>query len=305
MKRELRSNKKGARKAWALAYLTAVLACGAGFTAAAQPKPAAAWTNEFFPFCMDTHDAKKRNLEQQAAMLKELGYAGVGHLWLRNIPERLKTLDAAGLKLFQITMTVDIAPGKQAYDPRLKEVMPLLKGRGVQFLLLMNGMKPSDPAGDGRAVEIVREIAELASTAGAQVLLYPHTGMWLEREEDCVRVAEKVDRPNVGVMFNLCHWLRVSKDRNYEPVLAKAMPRLWAVSINGADEFDPRNGWSHYIQPLGRGSFDVYSLLKTLRRLGFTGPIGLQCFGIPGDVRNHLAESIAVWRDYAGRLECN
>ena len=168
-------------------------------------------TNAFFAFCIDTHDAKKRNLEQQAALLKELGYDGVGHLWLDNIPERLKTLDAAGLKLFQITMTVDIAPGKQAYDPRFKEVMPLLKGRGVQFVLLMNGLKPSDPAGDARAVEIVREMADLARDSGAQVLLYPHSYDWLERIEDAVRVADKVDRPNVGVMFNLCHWLRVSK----------------------------------------------------------------------------------------------
>src|ERR1022692_2153278 len=174
-------------------------------TPAVASEPSTSKTNAFFPFCIDTRDAKKRNLEQQAAMLKELGYDGVGHLWLNNIPERLKALDDAGLKLFQITMTVDITPGKQAYDPKFKEVMPLLKGRGVQFLLLMNGMKPSDPAGDARAVEIVREIAELASTAGAQVLLYPHSNMWLEREEDCVRVAEKVDRPNVGVMFNLCH----------------------------------------------------------------------------------------------------
>ena len=98
---------------------------------AAAAEPAASKTNAFFAFCIDTHDAKKRNLEQQAALLKELGYDGVGHLWLDNIPERLKTLDAAGLKLFQITMTVDITPGKQAYDPRFKEVMPLLKGRGV------------------------------------------------------------------------------------------------------------------------------------------------------------------------------
>ena len=66
-------------------------------------------------------------------------------LWLKNIPERLKTLDAAGLKLFQITMTVDITPGKQAYDPKFKEVMPLLKGRGVQFLLLMNGHEALRP----------------------------------------------------------------------------------------------------------------------------------------------------------------
>jgi sugar phosphate isomerase/epimerase len=195
-------------------------------------------------------------------------------------------------------MTVDITPGKQAYDPRFKEVMPLLKGRGVQFLLLMNGLKPSDPAGDERAVEIIREMAALASDSGAQILLYPHSYMWMERIEDAVRVADKVDRPNVGVMFNLCHWLRVSKDRDYKSRLAKAMPRLWAVSISGADEFDDKPGWAHYIQPLGRGSFDMPAFLKTLRQLGYTGPVGLQCFGIPGDMRDTLAESMKAWRSY-------
>jgi sugar phosphate isomerase/epimerase len=272
-------------------------------TPATAAEPSSSKTNAFFAFCIDTHDAKKRNLEQQAALLKELGYDGVGHLWLDNIPERLKTLDAAGLKLFQITMTVDITPGKQAYDPRFKEVMPLLKGRGVQFLLLMNGLKPSDPAGDERAVEIIREMAALASDSGAQILLYPHSYMWMERIEDAVRVADKVDRKNVGVMFNLCHWLRVSKDRNYKPLLAKAMPRLWAVSISGADEFDEKPGWEHYIQPLGRGSFDMLAFLKTLRQLGYAGPIGLQCYGIPGDVRDNLAESMKAWRSYSAPLD--
>jgi sugar phosphate isomerase/epimerase len=267
-------------------------------TPAVASEPLGSKTNAFFAFCIDTHDAKKRNLEQQAALLKELGYDGVGHLWLNNIPERLKTLDAAGLKLFQITITVDITPGKQPYDPKLKEVMPLLEGRGVQFVLLMNGLKPSDPAGDARAVEIIREMASLARDSGAQILLYPHSYMWMERIEDAVRVADKVDRPNVGVMFNLCHWLRVTKDRNYKPLLVQAMPRLWAVSISGADEFDDKPGWAHYIQPLGRGSFDMLAFLKTLRQLGYTGPVGLQCYGIPGDVRDTLAESMKAWRSY-------
>ena len=31
-----------------------------------------------------------------AAMLKELGYEGVGHIWLDGLPERLKTLDELG-----------------------------------------------------------------------------------------------------------------------------------------------------------------------------------------------------------------
>jgi sugar phosphate isomerase/epimerase len=284
-------------------WLVVILALLAGFSGAAQTPPAAAKANAFFPFCIDTHDAKKRNLEQQAVMLKELGYDGVGHIWLDNIPERLKTLDAAGLKLFQITMTVSVAPGKQAYDPKFKEVMPLLKGRGVQFLLLIDGFKPSDPAGDARAVEVVREMAAVAQGSGAEILLYPHSYMWLERIEDCVRVADKVDRPNVGVMFNLCHWLRVNKGRDYKPLLAMAMPRLRAVSINGADDFDAQPGWAHYIQPLGRGSFDMLDFLKTLRGLGFTGPIGLQCYGIGGDVHDSLAESMGAWRSYAGALE--
>ncbi|MGB0070881.1 MAG: hypothetical protein WBQ11_22900, partial [Isosphaeraceae bacterium] len=36
--------------------------------------------------------------------------------------------------------------------------------------------------------------------------------------------------------------------------------------------------------------------LKTLDELGYTGPVGLQCFGIGGDAREHLARSMAAWR---------
>lgn len=256
----------------------------------------------FFPFCIDWHDSKKRTFEQQAAMLKELGYDGVGHIWLDKVAERIKTLDAVGLKLYQITMTVDVAPGKKPYDPRFQEVLALVKGRGVQFDLLVNGMKPSDASVDPHAVEILREMSDLARDSGAQLLLYPHLSSWIERIEDSIRVAEKVERPNVGVMFNLCHWLRVDKQRDYKPLLERAMPRLWAVSINGADDFDPKPGWEHYIQPLDKGSFDVGKFLKTLKDLGYKGPIGLQCFGIGGDTRDHLVRSMDAWRRLSKNL---
>jgi sugar phosphate isomerase/epimerase len=257
----------------------------------------------FFPFCIDWHDAKKRSFQQQAEMLKSLGYDGVGHIWLDKVAERLKTLDAVGLKLYQITMTVDVESGKQAYDPRFKDVLALVKGRHMQFDLLLNGMKPSDPTVDPHAVKILREMSDLARDSDAQLLLYPHQGSWIERIEDAVRVADKVDRPNVGVMFNLCHWLRVDKHRDYKSLLKQAMPRLWAVSINGADEFDEKPGWQNYIQPLDRGSFDVGGLLKTLKELGYKGPVGLQCFGIGGDAREHLARSMAAWKKLSANLK--
>ncbi len=284
-----------------LATLWLTLAC-LGLVTAAENRPAPP-EDGFFAFCIDTHDAKKRNLEQQAAMLKELGYDGVGHLWLNNVAERLKTLDAAGLRLYHIEMIVDLAPGKPAYDARFKDVVPLLKGRKVQVALLVNGMKPSDPAGDEKAVAILRELSDIAREGGVDLLLYPHTGSWVETIQDAVRVAAKTDRSNVNVMFNLCHWLRVSKDRDYRTAIQQALPRLHAISINGADEFDPQPGWSHYIQPLGRGTFDVCGFLKTVRELGYRGPIGLQCYGIGGDVQVHLAESMKSWKACQQKLE--
>lgn len=269
----------------------------AAFLTALSTANAAGPTNAFFPFCIDWHDSKKRGFEEQAQMLKELGYAGVGHLWLDKVEERIKTLDDAGLKLFQITMVVDLTPGKPPYDAaRFKEVCAAIKGRGVQFDLLVNGRKPSDPAFDDQAVAVLREMSDLAKESGAQLLLYPHLKSWIERIEDSVRVADKVDRPNVGVMFNVCHWLHVDKSRDYKPLLKLAMPRLWAVSINGADEFDDKGNWDRYIQPLGKGSFDMPAFLRTLRDLGYTGPIGLQCYGIGGDTREHLAQSMQAWR---------
>lgn len=258
----------------------------------------------FFAYCIDTHDSEKRSLQEQAVLLKELGYDGVGHLWLDNVKERLDTLDAEGLKLFQITIRVNIAPDKEHYDPRLKAVLPLLKGRNVQICLLMEGMPPSDTTGDAPATEIVRELADLAKESGTEIILYPHVDVWLERVEDAVRLARLVDRPNVGVMFNLCHWLKVDQEENMKPLLESAMPHLRAVSINGTDHADAiRNGTGNWLQPLDGGDFDVVTLLNALIALKYKGPVGLQCWGIEGDARDHLTRSMNAWKSLQGRMK--
>lgn len=280
-----------------LAVLAALAALCAAPAPVAAPSPL-----PFFAYCMDTHDSLKRTLPEQAALLKELGYDGAGHLWLDNVQERLKTLDTAGLKLFQITMQVSMKDGTPPYDrEKLEAVLPLLKGRGVQLCLLMQGMPPSDPAGDGRGVDIVREIADLAKASGTEVLLYPHANDWMEKVSDAVRIAEKADRPNVGVMFNLCHWLKVDQEENLRPVLESALPRLRAVSINGADRAEAIHaGTGDWLQPLDKGSYDVSQVLRTLAELGYKGPVGLQCYGIGGDARDHLTRSMAAWKRLNG-----
>ncbi len=257
----------------------------------------------FFAFCMDVHDAKKRTPAEQAALLKELGYAGAGHLWLDRIDERIRTLDAAGLRLFQIYLRVDVSgrPGT-GYDARLREVLPLLKDRDVMLALLLQKRKPRDPAGEARAVALVREIADLAKPVGARVVLYPHTGDWMERVQDALRVAEAVDRPNVGVMFNLCHWMKTTPDAGeLKDLLARAMPRLVAVSLSGSDDVAAvKSGKGKWIRPLDEGTYDIGAFLALLRELGYAGPVGLQCYGLRGDARDHLARSMAAWRRLHG-----
>jgi sugar phosphate isomerase/epimerase len=248
---------------------------------------------------MDTHDTRKRSLQEQALMLKELGYAGAGHLGLDQVEERQRTLDAAGLRLFQIYLRIDLTPGaKEAYDGRLKNVLPLLKGRDTTLAVLITGGRPSDESLDPRAVQVLREVADLASPHGLGIALYPHTADWLEKVEDAVRVARKTERKHVGVMFNLCHWLRTDPQRDYRRLLELAGPSLVAVSINGADDFDPQPGWQRYIQPLDAGSFNVRALVEALGDAGYQGPVGLQCYGLPGDAQDHLRRSMTTWRSW-------
>jgi len=80
-----------------IGWLAAMAAGAAGAAGADEPQPRL--QNTFFVFCHDTHDAKKRNYAEQAEMISDLGFDGVGHLRLKGLPERLATLDQKGLKL--------------------------------------------------------------------------------------------------------------------------------------------------------------------------------------------------------------
>ena len=249
-----------------------------------------------------TGDFDGVSLEVQVKMVKDLGYAGWGPIGVERVPEMLKALDAHNLKMFALYVGANVDPDQPPYNPKLKEVIRTLKGRETILWLhvLSKKHKPSSSDGDERTVAIIREIADLAAEAGLRVAFYPHVGFYVARVEDAVRLARKVDRPNVGVTFNLCHWMKLDDVKNMEPLLRLAKPHLMLVTINGADA--DGTDWDRLIQPLGRGSFDVYGFLKMLKKLGYKGPIGLQGYGIKGDVYQNLKTSMNAWQSYADRL---
>jgi sugar phosphate isomerase/epimerase len=242
--------------------------------------------------------------EQQAELLKELGYDGIGYTGVENIPAMLEALEARNLKMFSTYLPVNLGPGQVPYDPDLPKAIGQLKGHGTALWLHVHGAKSPDASLDDRAVTVIREIAAMADAAGLPVVLYPHTGFYVATASDAVRVVKKVDRKNVGVSFNLCHFLKQSDESQLQARLAEAMPYLFLVSINGADSGDTRQmGWERLIQTLDRGTFDVGLVLKQLAEGGYEGPIGLQCYAIKGDIRENLQRSIQAWRALQGRTE--
>lgn len=280
-----------------------VLACVClGARAEQNSRPSEGLTNPFYALVNGVQDDKHPTPESQARMLKELGYDGIGTSGVGGIREMLAALDRYGLKLFTVYVGAWLDGDQPTYDPQLPEAIKLLKGRDTMIWLYVRSKqrKPSSPAGDARAVAIIRELADAAKPSGIRIALYPHTWFWIERVEDAVRVAKKVDRDNVGVTFNLCHWLKVDDPKTMTARLELARPYLYQVTINGADT--DGQGWDTLIQPLDRGSFDTCVLLRALRRLGYKGPIGLQCYGVKGDKYENLRRSMAAWRGLKARL---
>ena len=252
--------------------------------------------NPFFAMDTATKDDKHKTAKEQVEMVKELGYAGIGGRADKELGEMLEELDKNGLRMFAVYLGANIDADQPSYGPELKEAIEVLKGSNSILWLFVQSkkFKPSQPEGDGRAVEVIREISDMATEAGLRVALYPHTGFWLEKVEDAIRVAEIVDRKNVGITFNLCHWLRTEDEKNMRSLIISTMPHLFVVSINGADSGG--KDWKQLIQTLDRGTFDIGRFLRTLKRSGYTGPIGFQGYGIGGDAYDNLRRTMDAWR---------
>lgn len=265
------------------------------FCLAALAVAAAAGGNPFFAMDTGLRDGVSRTPAEQARLLHELGFAGVG--WSPGqIPEMLAACDAEGLKMFNVYVGVDVSPTNRVAPEQVVRVIDQLKGRDATIWLFMRSKayaKPSDEAGDEDAVALLRDIADRARLAGLNVSLYPHTWFWMERVQDAVRLARKTDRPNVGVTFNLCHCIKVGDADRIGELLDLAKPYLTFVTVNGADR---EGDWSRLIQPLGQGAFDVGAVLKKLDAMGYAGPVGLQHFGIKGNAREKLGQSMEAWR---------
>ncbi len=236
-----------------------------------------------------------KTVKERIKVLKELGYDGIGSAKLSQsdlpLRQRLKLYDEAGLKLFSFYVGGRLGANGHSYDKEISQAIKDLKGRETILELFVQGSKKSNT--DEQAVAFVREIADQAEESGLRIVLYPHAGFYVDTLGDAARVARKCKRDNVGVMFNLCHYLKVEPKTDLKAALTDAKPLLWQVSTSGAKKGG--NNWGQLIQTLDRGDYDQKSFFQMLRELGFQGNVGFQCYAIRGDSRENLKRSIEAW----------
>lgn len=250
--------------------------------------------------------------EKQVQLLKSLGYDGMEKKGIDDFAETLEALDKHGLKLYTMYLNINLDDEEQPYDRRLREVFKMLEGRPTMpwFYITSKQYKPSSEENDAIAVPILQEIADMANEYGVKVMIYPHINFWVDNVEDAVRVAEKVNRRNLGITFNLCHFLAdqgTKANETFIPMAEKAMPYLFAISLNGADKptediMRSSNLWQHLIQPLGEGNYNTYQYLNAFIERGFEGPVGLQCYNIKEEKPVHLKKSMTAWKNFQRKM---
>jgi sugar phosphate isomerase/epimerase len=276
----------------------------AALTVADRQLEAAPPAPKVYAYCveMGVPGLKPRPVAELARLLREVGFDGAGYAILTGprLDETLRASDEAGLQIYLLQTAINIGPqATRRYDAQVPEAIRKLKGRPVTVVVTINGLKPGDPTGMEPAVQALRELGDVAAEAGVRISAYNHVSCWNESVPFNVELVKKVNHPQVGFNFNVCHWLKVDGNKDYRPLLRANADKLFCVTICGAQI--GANTWTNgLIQPLDQGDFDNRAVLATLREIGYRGPVGVMCYGIPGDAREYLQRSLKTWKMWTG-----
>jgi sugar phosphate isomerase/epimerase len=269
-------------------------------------------TNDFFTLHnIIRGDSTYNTFDKQVKFIKSVGFDGIEINQTQSF-EGMKT----ALDQHQFTGSyfyVKLKLEEPYIDKRLEEYIQQLKGTKTiiaPFIVSESKRyKPSSHEVDTLIVRLVRQVGDWAKAADLQVAIYPHFGFVVERTDHALALIKATKRKNVGLTFNLCHWLATTT-ADERPALKSRLkelrPYLKMMTVCGANDVmtQQKTIWDDYILPLGMGSFDTYGLLKYMvKDMKFKGPIGVQCYNIKGDKPQLVQNTMTVWKDYKTRLE--
>jgi sugar phosphate isomerase/epimerase len=168
-------------------------------------------SNEFFVFeSALSNDAVYNSFEKKAKLIKASGFNGIEISELDHFNEKLKAILNLGFKPSSLYTKLNL--DEPELDPRLIDAIKMLKGSGsiiCPYIIKKNGVSlhSRDKEVDKIAIQLLRKLADLADESGLQVAIYPHVNFYVERTDHAAWIAKKANKNNLGLTFNLCHWL--------------------------------------------------------------------------------------------------
>jgi sugar phosphate isomerase/epimerase len=266
--------------------------------------------NKFFPLHnIIAGDSLYNTYDKQIALVKTTGYDGIEINDFDNFADMKAALDKQAFPA--IFLYVQINLDSPCLNNKLKDEIGQLAGNKTiiaPYIIGRSGMAAGDPTSDSLLVRRLSQLAGWAGQAGLEVAIYPHFGFYIARCDQALSIVKKVRRKNLGLCFNLCHWLAttsLSQRSELKSLLRELSPYLKMITICGANDTISRQRtiWDDYILPLGSGSFDTYGLVKyCVQDLRLRVPIGVQCFNIKTDNFQLVQQTMQVWRQYEKAL---
>jgi len=267
--------------------------------------------NEFFALHnIIRGDSTYTTFDKQVELVKNAGFDGIEINQIESFDGMKTALDKYEFKGSYFYIKLQLG---EPMDNRIEKAINSLKGTNTiiaPYILADNKrFKPNSPEGDSEAIRLLQIISVWSKKAGLQVAIYPHFSFYVERTDHALQLAKKVNRKNVGLSFNLCHWLAttsLTERTDLKRHLKEINPYLKMMTISGAYDVisQKKSIFDDYILPLGTGNFDTYDLVKFMvKTIKFKNPIGVQCYNIKGNKPQLITHTMTVWNGYKTRLE--
>lgn len=268
--------------------------------------------NQFFAlYNIIRGDSIHNSLDKQVEFVKNAGFDAIEISQIEQFAQMKSAIDKNQFKGAFFYVKLKLEP--PFYDTCLEDCIKQLKGTDViisPFIVSeTKRYKPSTHDADTLATHLLQQIGDMANESGLEVAIYPHYSFYVERTEHALSLAKKANRKNVGLTFNLCHWLATTNEQErkmLKPHLKELNPYLKMMTISGANDVITENKviWDDYILPLGQGTFNTFGLVSfMIKDLKYKNPIGVQCYNIKGDKVALVKNTISVWDLYKSRLK--
>lgn len=214
-------------------------------------------------------------------------------MWALNEGERdpatlLKVSRDAGIKIVHCTVTVPDLAGASASDAQAAFVASIERTQvlGARYATVVGhkniaGMSKADMLAVYQ--ERMAAAAPLFEQAGVIATIEPfnpynHPGFFIYGAGDAVAICRAINSPNVKLNWDLFHMQR--SEGNVVHHLRQGFDQCGLLQVADSPErFEP-----------GTGEMDYGYILREAFKLGFNGPIGLECFPAKG------AEVVALER---------